>query len=355
MRSVHLKGFSIRAPGISSNHQLAEVVKTGTLDPEFEAVRLPDETDVELARPRLPDDVSYIDRRDKKILNTDLIAAIDCAKELTQTEFGDTIDATDIPLYMATGVVLDRILGDISPVLTGIFENQEAGSPRNMAELVNESLPPLLGLRCLTNSINHFIARYTGLLGESTTYGSTSNSAWSALRDAYSYVACGRGDYAVVGAVNEVGIVHSMTYHASPDRHGLSRESAASVFVLLTSGDKPGNSETGSGAEIREIGGMSRIAFGDNDSGPGVADQVTVSDDELFLAGSARVVPHSSTHPGNPGINWQDLLGYTGVAGVLLNLVSAQVELNAGSAQSAVCLDTDDFGRGNWLRLVAVD
>jgi len=345
---VYLKGYAVRGPALCNSADFARAVSNKNLEAEFSQARLPDDSLIELARPCIPENME-IERRDRKILTDDLITAIDCATEATGEAIRDPADLEEVPLYIATGVVLDRILEGISPVLTQIIQNKNNPDSRAMAELVNETLPPLLGLRSLTSSINHFVSKYTGVRGESTTYGSTSNSSLSALSDGFYHVACGRGDFAVVGAVNEVGVIHSVTLHTVSNSQALSRESGASVFIVLGSKNTLDTDSAGLTPRISELGSYSCIAATGDGEFQQLSEHVPAHNDDMTMitnavdpAGIADNVNHFS---------WQNQLGYLGVAGLLLNLATAGSMLQSGSIKSALCVDKDNFGREGWLRL----
>lgn len=123
-------------------------------------------------------------RGDLKIMRDDIVVTIIAIKELF-AELGYSDERIEnMPLFVANGAFVDQPEKHLNRI-PQIYASFTPGmTTEDKMEKMYRMSPPLLALETLTNSSMSFIAQYTGMKGQNTTFGNTSMATYQALSQA---------------------------------------------------------------------------------------------------------------------------------------------------------------------------
>lgn len=179
-------------------------------------------------------DYSFLETRDFKLTSQPLRMAIACCRTLLAAAGLPPEACGEIPLFVATGMPFDSVTGEIRAALRTL--RMEGNGAAGLAALERD-LPPLTGIKALSNAGAFFICKYAGLRGAGTTFGNTSAAGMAALEAGWRHIRHGRGPYALVGAWDGTGEVSRAAREAlTRAREGDCPAGAAAAFFLLESG-----------------------------------------------------------------------------------------------------------------------
>ncbi len=121
-------------------------------------------------------------RSDLKIMRDDIAVSIIDIKSKIQALNLSQSDISNMGLFMSNGAFLDQPEKhlDRMPEIFKLFNNEMTEEGKKA--LIYKKTPPLLALETLTNSSMSFVAQYTGIKGQNTTFGNTSISAVYAIK-----------------------------------------------------------------------------------------------------------------------------------------------------------------------------
>jgi len=121
-------------------------------------------------------------RSDLKIMRDDIaVSIIDIKSKLQALNLSES-DILNMGLFMANGAFLDKPEKHLNrmPEIFKLFNDEMTEEDKKA--LIYKKTPPLLALETLTNSSMSFVAQYTGIKGQNTTFGNTSISAVYAIK-----------------------------------------------------------------------------------------------------------------------------------------------------------------------------
>jgi hypothetical protein len=232
---VFVSAATVKCPGVSEIADLAELL-SGRKEPPLQRFQLAgDEVllgeDVPLDR----GSPFYPPRRNQKVMRQEVIAATMGVCELLERAEVPAAAKADIPLFVASGLSLERQAGDLDWFSKAFRATLESSSSGERNKRLGQLAPPLLALRTLTNATSSFIAEQTGVAGNNTTFGNTSISGFYALKEGFDAVVSGQCSLALVGAASRGGVASYFMYrNFFADARGW-RESLATAFLLLES------------------------------------------------------------------------------------------------------------------------
>jgi hypothetical protein len=357
---VFVSAAGVRAPAVRTAADLAELVRGDRPSPlelftvGGEEIRLGEQIPMDRASPFYPS------RSNEKIMRKEVIAAaVNVCELLAEAGLPGGL-RVDVPLFVASGVTLERQVGDVD-WFAKAFEAVRAsagGAERNRR--LSHVTPPLLALRTLTNATSSFIAEQTGVTGNNTTFGNTSQAGFHALREGFDAVASRAVPMALVGGASRGGIASYLTFRNFFEDPADWRESIATAFLLLESGTSLGVRAGKALCEVVELAGTTRP--------PALVNAAPDTPFEEFASrgATASLAVYSGAFCGREerklraaaAAAWPraeslfESLGNGGAANLFLGIAVGASLL--GGAGVADCLDRDPYGRDSFVRLRAV-
>ena len=150
---------------------------------------------------------------DLKVMRDDTVASVICAQLLMDyADFPDTVK-DDMCLMVANSNFIDNGILDFNSIAQAISEIQKANTAEEKNRSLGAEVSPLIPLRTLTNGAESFVAQYTQIKGESTTYGSTCISTGHALDDAISLFKLGVAQAAMVGGSHFANVFSFLNHY----------------------------------------------------------------------------------------------------------------------------------------------
>lgn len=346
--SICVSRVAARLPGVANYSELRALTSNGAFSYPVDEVMIPEGVRVDLGRLHLESaEVSSIKRSDRKVLSEDLLAGILCAGQLVHDLGDESLD--DTALFTSTSVSFDRIETDISLLTNALYDLKYKHVPQRQIR-VEPLVPPLMGLRALSNSANSYISQYYGIRGENTTVGNTSYDTWSALELAVRSIESGRSRRAVVGAMNAGGSLSAQTYSTMAQQlPEIWRECEAAVFLLLESADEVKSRGDSTAATIDDCRNRRCVPTLARGNGGYYAGLIDPEADLICFSGGLCDMDHKSEEralpPSRRSFSWHPVFGFTGPAASLLNIVAGSFEIQNGTASKVLCLDRDPYGR----------
>jgi len=260
----------------------------------------------------------------------------------------------EIPLYISSGVFVEKQEGDLDWLTKAFTIIVESKTTEEKNRKLNQLLPPLLALRTLTNSAESFVAQSTGLAGNNTTFGNTSQSAYAALKEGCRAIQTGESEMAVVGGTNRGGVSSFFLHKSfSPDKTSDWKECTAVSFLILESEKSLAVKNKTPLCEISNLESSTHI--------PGIFETNKKSVEEVFsknnvnaelcvLGGAFREKEYlrDKTEAEN---KWKEvfslfpLFGNLGSAGLFMNIAAALFHFNEKNKSQADCIDKDVYNR----------
>lgn len=355
MRPVYISAASVLVPGPPDG-----AIPPGTWAPRTEEVMIAGvravftRADYDAADPRLPRG------REGKLLRRDVAAALLCVARLLETRPLDANTAVDAALFLATGLSQDPALEQqIRQLCEAYIADSGRRSDRERNAGFFRMLPPLMALSGLSNISASLIAQTFGIRGENTVYGVTSHAGSLAVQAGYRHVACGKGDLAVVGGANAVGILSALAFSglATEDIH----EAEGAAFLLLESersleraGRKPLCRLTVAATipvcvDSRSAPFAATLKAGILGDGP----QRVLHGGAVFLSNHEEATRMLAA-AGHAVSARFDSIGGLGAASAPCDVATAANVIAKDGGGSVFCLDRDIYGRESVLALTAV-
>jgi hypothetical protein len=182
-----------------------------------------------------PSDPFYPKTSDLKVMRDDTIASVICARRILDRATFTSEITDNMGLMVANSNFIDNGVLEFETIARAIAELQKS----NIAEEKNRSLgagvSPLLPLRTLTNGTESFIAQYTQIKGENTTYGSTCLATGHAAMDACALIELGVTQVSMVGGSHYANVFSFLNQYLLLDATVGYKESTAASYFLLES------------------------------------------------------------------------------------------------------------------------
>jgi len=219
----YIIGYNYRLPTIFEEKRVSQVENTS-----FRSGKLTLDTD----SPFFPV------RGDLKIMREDIVATIIAIKELFESlQYSQTV-IENLPLFVANGAFVDQPEKHLNrfPIIYATFTPDMTHEQK--WEKVYRMSPPLLALETLTNSSMSFIAQYTGMKSQNTTFGNTSSAAFHAISQGFVQLNLNPNQPVMICAAN-CGDTYSYLTNSGVIGHEKDwKESAAVVNLVLQQSDE---------------------------------------------------------------------------------------------------------------------
>ena len=172
---------------------------------------------------------------DLKVMRDDTVASVICAQLLMDyADFPDIVK-DEMSLMVANSNFIDNGILDFNSIAQAISEVQKANTAEEKNRSLGAEVSPLIPLRTLTNGAESFVAQYTQIKGESTTYGSTCISTGHALDDAMSLFKLGLAQTAMVGGSHFANVFSFLNHYLLlSDCEEYAESTSASFFLIET-------------------------------------------------------------------------------------------------------------------------
>ena len=358
-RKVFLTSCNVKAPGISGMENLQYILNDPDFVPPMSEITFNKASsgyfgslDLDAASPYYPD------RQDLKIMRKDIVASVICIGELLEENGMVREDLKHIPLFIANGMVVDKLYDKNNRLARLFFEAIRLESNRGKNIKLFKTVPPLLALQTLTNATESYVAQYSGIAGNNTTFGNTSISAYYALLEGFRNIESGKSNMAIVGASNSSGIYSNYTFRQFTDMTSVWRESPCSVFLLLESAESMKLRQKTGLCEMVELKSSNNIPvlFESSPEKPygslidEINGELTVFSGGFTEADYEKERQEVRSKSKN-SFSWYSKLGNLGAGAVLMNIVTAVALMKSSSVALADCLDHDPYLRTSLVRL----
>ncbi|MCK4344715.1 MAG: hypothetical protein KAX05_05455 [Bacteroidales bacterium] len=358
-RKVFVSSCSVKAPGISDIEKLQTALIDPGFDPSLLEVMLNKDLSGYFGSLDLDTTSSYYpDRQDIKIMRNDVVASTICVSELLENTGIREEDLSNIPLFIANGIVIEKLFDKNDKVSRLFFEAILLDSTKKKLEKLYKIIPPLLALQTLTNATESYVAQYSGIAGNNTTFGNTSISAYYALLEGFRNVESGKSNLAVIGASNSSGEYSNLTFRQFTSNYSGWRESACSVFLLLESSESLKRHQKKALCEIVQLKSSNHI--------PELLEISTRKPFESLISeisGDLAVFSGGFTEndyelekkevkaKSKKSYSWFPKLGNLGAGAILMNIITAICLLKNNSVTLADCLDRDPYSRESLVKI----
>jgi hypothetical protein len=185
----------------------------------------------------------YPERSDEKIMRQDVKGSILIINEMIESLALKNVE--NIPLYVANGAFVENTNKHLNRIVNVYNSIGKDASEEEKIRKIYRASPPLIALETLTNSTMSFIAQYTGIKGNNTTFGNTSIAALHTLQEAE--VALLSSPLAIVNSSNCGGDTSFLTNSSVVGYEQNWKESAGVACLLL------GNNEKKNGVSLAKI------------------------------------------------------------------------------------------------------
>jgi hypothetical protein len=306
----------------------------------------------------------YPSRSNEKVMRSEVVAATVCAKELIEKELIPVELLSEIPLYISSGVFLEKQEGDLDWLTKAFTIIVESKTVEEKNRKLNQLLPPLLALRTLTNSAESFVAQSTGLAGNNTTFGNTSQSAYAALKEGFRTIQTGASEIAVVGGTNRGGVSSFFLHKTfSSDKNSNWKECTAVSFLILESEKSLKAKNKKAWCEIVKLESSTHVPkiFGSNTTTLEEAFPQNNTDPEMSIIGGAFREEEYLKDKLEAEKKWKEvfslfpLFGNLGSAGLFMNIAAALFYFNEKNKSGADCIDKDVYNRFSKVTLKRVE
>jgi hypothetical protein len=356
MNEVYVSAVEVLAPGMS--HASANVaVANGTAPPEPDPVRLAALRSFNTRATYDPSDPHLPGPRESKFLRLDVAAALLCASRLLRARPLTESVALDTALFLATGLSQDPTLDEqIRRLCEAYVANGNARSAAQRNGDFFRMLPPLMPLANLSNSAACFIAQKLGIRGDNAVFGVTSHAGHAAFRAAFRHVASGRGDQAVVGGANAVGIASALAFAALGE--GTLHEAAGAAMMLLESRRSLERDGCSPLCRVSEVVAQPVFAAPPPRPFSAFLRRPGLSRYRVLHGGSAFRSQHAEAtevlaQAGCNADSWFDSMGSLGAASVPCNVATGAL-IARDQLHPLLCLNRDEYGRESMIRLEPV-
>jgi hypothetical protein len=354
---VFVSGANVKGPGVRGLTDLADLV-TGRASAPLTPCRVAGQ-DILLGEEIALDRQSpfYPQRSDEKVMRPEVIAATMGVCELFQDLGLATSPKSDIPLFVAGGLTLERHIGDGDWFAKAFQATRDCPGGDELNRRLSQFTPPLLALRTLTNATSSFIAQQTGVAGDNTTFGNTSLSGFYALKEGFDAVGSGTSTMAVVGGASRGGLASYFMYRNFFDDNSGWKESTASAFLLLESESSlraRGALPLGELTELRSSG-TPPVLTGRDTMAPFGAFALNGADASLAVYSGAFCQSEHERLGAAVSGSWAravsifESLGNAGASNIFLDILTGLAL--AGPRATVDCLDRDPYSRDSLVRI----
>lgn len=348
---VFITGVEYKIPGLEQGQSLNDFIYSNPTPAYMEEKHTSKDHKIELGHLNIdPETEGYPQKGDLKIMREDVLALTVALQSLVKDLQLTPHELNHTPLFIATGCTVDHLskeserMNKVYGEVKGILDKAE----RN--KKIAKAIPPLLGLRTLTNGAQSFASQYTQVTGPGTTFGVTSIGGFYALKEGIEMIKAGESDKVIIGTSNLCGLHSFLTYKNFVEGSETWRESSAAVCISLESEKS-----------IAKRKATPLIEITDNKQFPSVPslfnkerETPKIEADSLLFSGAFTSHDYQKdinefTHQKH--FSWYPLLGNLGASALLLNVAFAYENLQRKPEKSYSCYDYDPYGRNSLVNL----
>lgn len=295
----------------------------------------------------------YPERSDAKIMRVDVIASIIVIIEMLQKMDYSEVVLEEMSLLVANGAFLEEENKHMRRIMKTLQNISEIENQTEKLAHVYRSVPPLTALETLTNSTMSFIAKYTGIKGNNTTYGNTSYGGYAALTKGFDDVLNGNANCALAGGANGSGVYAALAHLNFCDVTEGWTESAACAFIVLQ------NDATDAVAEITTYQHDKVVPslFSSNKRRNWKAFFEDRKDTEMVIYSGGFTPDEFNNNKkevaqiAGQHFSWNDEYGNLGAAAIPMNVVKGIQYIEEGKCNIVDVVDRDVYGRETYLQL----
>jgi len=350
---VLLSRYVFSLPGFPGHSDISRAVDSDIIDspghnesPKLIGLEFPEEH------------IAFINKQELKTMREDVLAASICSHLLLKSLDVDPEEIKNIPLFISSGVVVQKIFAKRPKVLQYFNEALLMKTPEARNKRLTKIIPPMMALETLTNAAESYSAQYGKFAGENTTFGGCSSSGYYALKDGFDRIKNGDADRAVVGAVNLGGIFSYRTFRPFFESLENWHESQCASFLFLES-EKSFLTRRGNQAfELIEFDHLPIVPsiFNSAKSNSSLKKLLKESSSQLIFSGpyaeedflSYQELFKSRTQK---TFSWFPSFGNLGASSVNMNLLAASYCFGRDNNENVDCIDRDPYGRVTRIRI----
>lgn len=294
----------------------------------------------------------YPSRSDLKIMRSDVVASILVTNKMLKEHSGN-LNRNECGLFVASGVFLESSNTSFDHLLNVYKEYEKIEDKSERTKKIYRASPPLLALQTLTNSSMSFIAQYTGIKGNNSTFGTTSFSGILALQQAFQDAAFDQKSSVVCTA--NCGGIHSFLMNLPHvNYHSSWKENATAASILI----QPNRNEK-TRCEISHV----KTYYGEErECVLQILKEIKSTHDQeknLIISGAfteieAKRISDLFYQKDTIILNAFEIYGNSGASNMLLNVGLAIKLFEEKKIEMAHLIDKDCLGRLSYLRLKKV-
>ena len=291
-------------------------------------------------------------RSDEKIMREDVKSSIITVNKMlsdfTNEKFDDNTD-----LFVSNGVFIEDTGNHLERILSVYNQIGDESTEVEKIKRLYQAAPPLLALQTLTNSAMSFIAQYTGIKGNNSTFGNTSNSGYLAINKGIQSLRNKNSGKSVVCASNCGGVQSFLTFSPFYSSTENWKESGASACLLF----EKGNSNLRNlGRITKTINHKSFVVLNQSAEEP---DYIKLVSDNLgeycIYSGAYTAIDYEKDkmyfqNHYKKSFSFFPDYGSFGAANVIMSVIKA-IELIGQGVEQIDVFDRDPYGRICYLRL----
>jgi hypothetical protein len=357
---VFVVDFSIRLPGIQNWNDIIHTIHANRCLQVFEKQTLSNGQKVEFGKPSInPDEKYFPQRQDAKIMRADVLAATVCAGELMNKLNLQEEIIPDIPLYISSGAFVENMFSQSDKIAEAFKKALEVTDPVKMKEMLFKLAPPLLALNTLTNATSSYVAQYSKIAGNNSTFGNTSISGAYAIEAAFNDIRYGFSELTVAGASNMGDLYSYLSFHCFFDNSELWRESTGAVLLFFANRDFIERNKLSFLCKIDEVNFSHHVpslhrktdfngsAFVDN-----IKQFPLLVFSGAYTEQSGKQQSDYLRPKAQNTFSWFDILGNTGPVNHFMNILAAVEMGHRLNLPKAFSIDKDPYGRESALSLI---
>ena len=361
-RRVFVSLYSVKAPGIWDHNDILKLIFGENNHEVKQEIIHYSNRKIIFGRLNLNENSKHFPRRsDVKIMRQDVIATSICVNEIIDDAKLSKDVLSEMPLFISNGICLEKLPNQSDLISKAVKIVVESNSDYEKFERIYQFIPPLLALQTLTNASEHFASQYSGITGDNTTFGNTSQSAFYALKEAFSKIELGENDIVLVGGSNCGGIYSHLTFKNFTGNDTIWHESPCAAFLLLESKESLEKYKRKPQIEIKLLKSSHVIPDIYNTSSHAPYKSLNLRNKDefgIFSGGFSEsdyaIEKKAANSAWNESFSWYPILGNMGAASIYMNIIAAIQYSKSKKHKFIVCVDCDPYARESYIELSGV-
>lgn len=296
----------------------------------------------------------YPKRSDAKIMRKDVISSIVVINEmLEKLDFPKEV-LSNMGLFIANGSFLEEENKNMQRAIKALKNITGVDDKTIQLQQVFRSVSPLTALETLTNSTMSFIAQYTEIKGNNSTFGTTSYGGFSALEAGIQNIILNDAKFSMVGGANGSGVYAALNYFPFYEKTDTWVESEVCSFILLQkerNGAMAKITQYKAGVAIPSLLGERRKNAWANFFKDTQPEMLIFSGG--FTKEEININNKIADSIGLGSYSWNQKYGNFGAASLMMSMVKA-TQLIADGHEVIDVVDRDPYGREVYVQLTKV-